>query len=286
MIDYCGIAGCEQADAGGPPAIRNPGGDGQSTMNATRWRAEEAAINGFPPLCQVVFGDWLFRLSYGVRRTANSVTPLREPVGDLGPVIAAAETIYRGQNQPVIVRLPSFLDPAIDRELAARGYTEEGESCIIEGPLDPILASAVRVDGADAVCLWPRPVPEWLSAMARLQGQSAEFHAIYQRIVASVVLPVAYALLAVEGEPVALAYAVIHGGLLCYESVVTSAAHRRRGYSRRVLAALALWGRQNGATGAGLQVEAPNAPARALYHSIGMTTELHRYHYRRQPARG
>jgi GNAT superfamily N-acetyltransferase len=253
-------------------------------MNATRWRAEEAAINGFPPLCQIVFGDWLFRLSYGVRRTANSVTPLREPVGDLAAVISAAERIYRRQDQPTIIRLPSFLDPAIDRELGARGYTEEGESCVIEGPLDPLVASAASFGAAAAVRLFPSPTPEWLAAMARLQGQSSEFHAIYQRIVASVVLPVAYALLAVDGEPVALAYAVIHRGLLCYESVVTSAAHRRRGYSRRILAALALWGRQNSAIAAGLQVEAPNAPARALYHSVGMTTELHRYHYRRQPA--
>ena len=253
-------------------------------MNATRWRAEEAAINGFPPLYQVVFGDWLFRLSYGVRRTANSVTPLREPIGDLGVVISAAETIYRRQNQPTIFRLPSFLDPAVDRELGARGYTEEGESYVIEGLLDPIVASAAPFGGADAVGLFPEPTPEWLAAMARLQGQSSEFHAIYRRIVASVILPAAYALLAIDDEPVALAYAVIHRGLLCYESVVTSAAHRRRGYSRRVLAALALWGRQNGATAAGLQVEAPNAPARALYHSVGMTTELHRYHYRRQPA--
>ena len=252
-------------------------------MDATRWRAEEAAINGFPPLCQVVFGAWLFRLSYGVRRTANSVTPLREPGNDLAAVISAAETIYRRQNQPTIIRLPSFLDPAIDRELAARGYTDEGESCVIEGPLDPVVASAVPFGEADAV-LFPSPTAEWLAAMARLQGQSSEFHAIYRRIVASVVLPAAYALLAIDGEPVALAYAVIHRGLLCYESVVTSAAHRRRGYSRRVLASLALWGRENGATAAGLQVEAPNAPARALYHSVGMTTELHRYHYRRQPA--
>lgn len=253
-------------------------------MNGTRWRAEEAAINGFPPLRQVVFEDWLFRLSNGVRRPANSVTPLREPGGDLAAVINAAETIYRRQDQSTIFRLPSFLDPAIDRELAARGYTEEGESCIIEGPLDPIVASAAPFGGADAVRLFPEPPPEWLAAMARLLGQSREFHAIYQRIVASVVLPVAYALLPVDGQPVALAYAVIHRGLLCYESVVTSAAHRRRGYSRRILAALALWGRQNDVTAAGLQVEAPNAPARALYHSVGMTTELHRYHYRRQPA--
>lgn len=98
-------------------------------------------------------------------------------------------------------------------------------------------------------------------------------------------LPAAFAGLAVDGEPVALAYGAIHRGLLCYESVVTAAGQRRKGYARRVLAALAAWAQRNGATAATLQVEASNAPSRALYRSIGMTTELHRYHYRREPAR-
>jgi GNAT superfamily N-acetyltransferase len=97
-------------------------------------------------------------------------------------------------------------------------------------------------------------------------------------------LPAAFAELAVDGEPVALAYGIIHRGMLCFESVVTNARYRRRGYSRRVLAALAAWAERNGATRATLQVEASNKPARTLYHAIGMTAELHRYHYRRQPA--
>lgn len=253
-------------------------------ISPSTWPAEEAAINGFPPLRKIVFDGWLLRFSEGVRRTANSVTPLREPDGDLDEVIAAAETLYRLQGLPTIFRIPSFLDPAIDTRLAARDYTEEGESCIIEGPLDPIVACALPFGGIDAVTLSPNPTAEWLAAMARLQSQKPEFHEVYRRIVQSVVLPAAFAELSVGGEPVALAYGIIHRGLLCFESVVTDARHRRKGYSRRVLAALASWAKENGETMATLQVEASNTPGRALYHSIGMTTELHRYHYRRQPA--
>ncbi len=254
-------------------------------MNApVAWSAEEAAINGFPPLRQVVFDGWLLRFSDGVRRTANSATPLREPSPEMNAVVAAAPRLYAEQNQPTIFRIPSFLDPAIDRELAARGYTEEGESCIIEGPLDPIVAAAAPFGGSVDVRLWPRPTPEWFAAMAKLQAQAAGYHAVYQQIVGSVVLPAGFAELAVDGAPVALAYGVIHRGMLCFESVVTDAAQRRKGYSRRVLAALAAWAKGNGATLATLQVEASNTPGRTLYHAIGMTTELHRYHYRRGPA--
>jgi len=248
------------------------------------WTAEEAAINGFPPLRQVVVDGWMLRFSRGVRRTANSVTPLREPSADIGDVIASAELLYRAQGLPAIFRIPSFVAPSADRQLAARGYTAEGESCIIEGPLDPIIASATPFGGTGAVQLSSSPTAEWFAAMARLQGQQPDFHAGYREIVSGVTLPAAFAGLTVDGAAVALAYGVIHRGMLCFESVVTDAAHRRQGYSRRVLGALAAWARRNGATKATLQVEAHNTPGRTLYHSIGMTTELHRYHYRRAPS--
>lgn len=248
------------------------------------WAAEEAAINGHPPLQQVVLGDWLLRFSGGARRTANSATPLREPQGDMAAVIATTEALYRLQGLPTIFRLPSFLDPAIDADFAARGYTEEGESCIIEGPVDPIIAAAAPFGGGEVVSLHPRPTDGWFAAMARLQEQAAWFHVLYRQITGSIALPAAFAALAVDGAPVALAYGIIHRGMVCFESVVTDARHRRQGYSRRVLAALASWAKGQGIGMATLQVEAINTPGRTLYHSIGMTTELHRYHYRRAPS--
>ncbi|MBV8775736.1 MAG: GNAT family N-acetyltransferase [Alphaproteobacteria bacterium] len=252
--------------------------------SALAWPAEEAAINGFPPLRTLVVDGWLLRFSGGVRRTANSATPLRQVDAPTDALIETVEALYRAQNQPAIFRVPSFLPPQIDAALAARGYTAEGESCIITGPLEPIVTAAAPFGSPAAVRLHDMPVEEWLTAMAKLQGQRPEFHTRYREIVGSVLAPAAFAMLAVEGEPVALAYGIVHRGMLCFESVVTDERRRRQGLSRRVLAALAAWAGRNGVTCATLQVEANNTAARALYHSIGMTTELHRYHYRRQPA--
>ena len=81
-----------------------------------------------------------------------------------------------------------------------------------------------------------------------------------------------------------MAYAALHNGLLCYESVITDSRRRRRGYGRRIITALAAWGKDQGARGACLEVEASNTPARALYAALGLKRELYRYHYRREPA--
>jgi N-acetylglutamate synthase len=184
---------------------------------------------------------------------------------------------------PVIFRVPSIVDPEIDRALANRLYPSEGESCVLYGAITELNLAAGPPD--PAVRLWPSPRAEWLRAMARLQGQTPAQSRVYRRIVGAIALPARFALLALDGAPAALAYGAIHDGLLVYESVVTDPARRRQGLAHRVIASLAGWARDSGATGACLEVEAANAPAHALYARFGLGTELYRYHYRReQPA--
>jgi GNAT superfamily N-acetyltransferase len=246
------------------------------------WAVEEACINGFPALRTALLGGWLLRFSGSTRRTANSVTPLPNFAGDIDELITGCEAMYRWRGRQTIFRIPSFLDQAADRALAARGYTDEAESCVIHGPIAPVAVAAAGLSPGE-VRLHDAPTAEWFAAMARLQGQTTEQHAVYRQILQSLLLPAAFAEATLGGETVAMAFAVLHRGLVCCESVVTAEARRRQGHARRVLAALAGWARERGATGACLQVEADNTAGRTLYAAIGMTTELHRYHYRRQP---
>ena len=243
------------------------------------WRVEETCWNAFPSLKQVLAGDFLLRFAQGVSRRANSVNPLRAEPGDIPAAIGIAEQLYRAQRQATIFRVPTIVDPALDNELVARGYTSEGETCVLHGPIGQLGAAA-----DPEVQLLAAPEPDWLAAMSFLQGHTAEQSATYSRIVSAIAVPARFALLRVGGEPAALAYGAMHGGLLCYESVITDPARRRQGLARRVVGALALWARDAGAKAACLQVEASNAPARALYDRFGLATELYQYHYRREPA--
>src|SRR5207248_326009 len=193
-------------------------------------------------------------------------------------VIDQIEALYRRQGQPTIVRVPSFLATTLDPPLTARAYTSEGETCVLYGAMDAMAAASDA-----SVQLSAEPSAEWLGAMAELQGHSEAQRQVYRRIVEAIAVPTAFAGLRIDGRLAALAYGAVSDGLLCYESVVTDPARRRQGLARRVIAAIAAWAREQGARGVCLQVEAINAPARALYERFGLTTELYRYHYWRQP---
>jgi N-acetylglutamate synthase len=249
-----------------------------ATDPSRAWQIEETELNAWPALKEIYLDGWLLRFSDGISRRANSANPLSLASRGNETLTPTVEALYRQHKQPAIFRILSLFDPAFDRLLAARGYAAEGETITFCGDIAD--APAKR---DPAVRLFSRPTARWCAAMAQLQGHGPTHARTYRRIVSRIALPAAFAMLVDDGAPAALAYGLLHKGLLCFESVITDAQRRRRGYSRRVLASLVAWGKARGATGTCLQVQADNAPAIPLYHSIGLTTELYRYHYRRQP---
>ena len=142
------------------------------------WHIEHACFSAFPALQQVHLGNWLLRFSDGMSRRANSVNPLVPDCADIEATIAAAERHYRARGLPTIFRVPSIVGPALDQALAARHYAGEGESCVLHGAIDAMAAA----EDAE-IRLLAAPEPEWLAAMARLQGHTPAQSRIYRRIV-------------------------------------------------------------------------------------------------------
>jgi N-acetylglutamate synthase len=247
------------------------------TQAELAWRVEETCLNAWPALREVLLDGWLLRFSNGLTRRANSANPLR-PVAHTD--IAACEALYRRLGLPTIFRVLTLIDPSVEERLAAAGYTSEGESCVLYGPIGEIETTLDPEVGLSS-----QATPEWFAAMAALQQHTQEQAATYRGLVGQVAIPIAFAALSADGEVVALAYGAIHNRLLCYESVITDSRQRRHGYGRRIVAALAAWAKESGAHGACLEVEAGNLPARRLYDAIGLKRELYRYHYRREPRR-
>lgn len=211
-------------------------------------------------------------------RRANSANPRRAAFRDLDGGIAACAAAYGARGQAIIFRVPSFVEPALDRRLEAMAYTREGETITLHGTHDTAVAKA-----DPNVAIRPKPEPEWLAAMSKFQGYSPAQSETYRRIALSVTVPAAFAGFRLDGEYVALAFGILDGDIYICESVIASAAHRRRGYGQRTLAALHRWALDRGARHFCLQVEATNAPAVRLYRGLGLDDEIYRYHYRRAP---
>ncbi|MGO4715079.1 GNAT family N-acetyltransferase [Bradyrhizobium sp. 2TAF24] len=242
------------------------------------WRAEHACLNAWPALSTVLHDGWLVRFADGLTRRANSANPLHAGARMDGATIQFFENLFRNQDLPLIVRVPSMLDPSVDRHLAELGYIAEGESRTIFGEM-----AAMVVQPDTAVRIQAEADDDWLDMIHDLQGRTPAQSEIYEDIIGAIALPAGFATLSDEGEVVAMAYGVIDGDMLCCESVVTAAGRRGNGYGRRVMSALLDWAASQGAQSACLQVEAGNSAGAALYRSLGMHTELHRYHYRRLP---
>jgi hypothetical protein len=65
------------------------------------------------------------------------VNPLRSDATSIAPHLAQFEKLYRAQDLPLIVRVPSLIAASIDRELEQYGLSFEGESCEAAGRASP-----------------------------------------------------------------------------------------------------------------------------------------------------
>jgi len=174
------------------------------------------------------------------------------------------------------VRLPSLLGEEPDLRLEAHGYAAEGHSLTLIGPLQSGAA-------AGEVELSSVPSPEWLATLNRINGREGETARVFDTALAAIDVPAAYAAVRRDGRIVSGAYAAAGDGWLCLEAVATDPDWRGRGLAAEAVSALMAWGSGQGARAAGLQVQAGNASAQALYRRLGIGRELYRYHYRKAP---
>jgi N-acetylglutamate synthase len=238
------------------------------------WLVEEACMNAWPCPRQLIVDGYLLRAAGGTSRRINSVNPLRG-AGAPEPAILACERIYAGLGRRPIFRVPG-LAPRMDPILARRGYAVEAETCTLFRDLD-----GLPMEPDPGTALAQAPGEDWLALRDAVNGAATA--RAFREAAAALALPRAFAAVAAQGGIGAIAFAVLDRSLVVMESVATPAPLRGRGLARRAVAALLRWGRGEGATAACLQVQADNAPARALYAGLGFGRELYRYHYRVRP---
>jgi ribosomal protein S18 acetylase RimI-like enzyme len=235
---------------------------------------EERALNAWPARQSVFQNGWVFRLSGGYTKRANSANALT-PQGDFSAVLAAAESLYARHSLPTVFRLTPLAPADADRALEEAGY-EFLDATIV-------MTCEIGSDETDDqnVAISPVPTPQWCAGFAGAQQIAPEARGMHDSIVSKIAPPTAFATITDGGAPVGYAIAVTDNGMTGLFDIVVPAAKRGRGLGRRLTKALLGWGRSQGAAHAYLQVTVENTSAQALYRGLGFV-DAYRYHYRRQ----
>jgi ribosomal protein S18 acetylase RimI-like enzyme len=243
-----------------------------STPTPLKRRIEEASLNAWPALQQMLLDGWVLRFSGGFTKRANSVVPLYPALLDPLAKIRYCERLYEQQHLTTIFRLTTVDDVSdLDRLLDARGYQRIDPTRVMTRRLGEAFA---RQDGFAEVGL-----REWLTIYADLAGMPKPTQALHAALLKSIRSECLYGALFVDGEAVACGLGVVENELVGLFDIVTHPRRRREGHAAALITSLLAAGRNAGATDTYLQVVADNAPARGLYAELGFM-ELYSYWYR------
>lgn len=234
-------------------------------------RIELAGVAAWPALETASFDGWLWRFSQGGSQRANSVSTLAYTGGDIEASIDEAERRYRASNAPPMFQICDVTAPAdLDARLARRGYR-------INDPCTTLVKACERQPTDGAIVYLERATPDWLACYTSVVNESRKRTA--PRILEGVPATAVFCGLQRDGRIIATALGAPRDGVVIVECVATLAEARGAGAASRVMRALDDWAVKQGCTTIALQAVATNAPAQALYKSLGYR-EQGRYHLR------
>ena len=250
-------------------------------------RVEEASLNAWPALQQVLLDGWVLRFSKGFTRRANSVTPVYPSTQPPLPKVRYCENLYAREGLPTLFRLTSLGDAALDRVLADRGYESDGRTRVLHRPFETGTFAPGPGFALVAVGSFLDTYAELSGLRGHLEGDGLDPETavnLHGSVLRAIRAETVFGVLADGGEPVACGMAVVEGELAGLFDIVTGPAVRRRGYGRLLVRSLLAHAAAMGATRAYLQVVADNSPALALYGDLGFEP-LYEYWYRASPGR-
>ena len=249
-------------------------------MAALARRVEEASLNAWPALHQVMLDGWVLRFTRGFTKRANSVTPLYPAAQPPAEKIRYCENLYAREGLRTIFRMTTVSEEnGLDDLLASRGYecldpTQVLHRSVATGEFD--------VAGAFSVV----PVASFLGTYANVQEPpdvdassartAAELHRLILRAIRNETV---FGSIMEDGEPVACGMAVVEREMVGLFDIVVHPGCRRRGHGRGLVESLLKRAADMGARTAYLQVLNDNAGARSLYAALGFEP-LYEYRYR------
>lgn len=242
---------------------------------------EAAAARGWQPLDSRWMGGWLLRAADGFTRRANSCLPLNLPDRSLSDAVDAVEGWYDQRGLRPAFQVPEPMSAEIAPELDRRGWSSDHPGLVLTASVEA--ARSARRPQLPDVRIDTRPDPAWIKSYNYRGGQLPQ-HAVALLTNAETV---GFGAIDLAGRRVAIARGVVTDSpagrrWLGITAVEVAPDSRRRGLGSHLVASLAGWADQNGATDVYMHVPTENLGALATYQQVGFA-EHHRYHYRRRP---
>lgn len=236
---------------------------------------EEASLNAWPPLQQLIYDGWLLRFAKGYTRRANSINGVYPGRLDVREKILYCEQFYRERGIRPTFRLTPLADPPdLDEQLNQLGYEKFGPTSLqildLEPLSPPAIASAIQDSSLTEV---------WLDNYTRMNGVAAVHRATLQRILTGIASETCFITLLNQDQTVACGLGVLEGPYVGLFDIVTDPHWRGRGMGTQLIMNILSWAKSRRAQTAYLQVMMENMPALRLYTKLGFK-ELYRYWYR------
>lgn len=243
-------------------------------------RAVEAyAANAVPSSHLRIVDGWRLRYNHGVTRRANSVLAEGHGAGTpLDAKLAEVEAFYRHFGvSPRFQVTPVSQPEGLVEALRAHGYRHTEAVDVLSVPVTTLRRYAEKREGLEPL-LCPTLEPDWFSHYLRAEPHEGFKAEVRRRMLSHLVTPARFVTITDQSEPLAVGLGVVEGGWLGIFNVATDPAARRRGAATTLLAALADWAAEQGATNVYLQVGRGNVPAQTLYRRLGFAP-FYQYHY-------
>ena len=222
----------------------------------------------WPPKSTFEADGWTIRDGAGGGKRVEAATALTA-----APDIAAAETAMDELGQTALFMIRDG-DTALDQRLADRGYQ-------VIDPVHLYAAAPSRlVQDIPPVTAFTTSEP--LAIMAEIWAGGGIGPARLE-VMERVTGPKTYLFGRINDRPAGAGFVAISNSIAMVHALEIRGSFRRKGLARHMMAKAAQWAQDNDGKRIALAVTKANAPANALYTSLGMTV-VGQYHYRiKQP---
>ena len=248
-------------------------------MDKTIKKIEDMSLNAWPSHKMELYDGWILRFSYFYTHRTNSVEQFGTSTLSWREKVSYCENEYLRLGSPAIFKISPLVSPDFDYLLENRGYEIQHTTNVMTMEL-----TDARLDYPYPQVNFTDDIPDvWIESLFDLKGTVNPIHrAVVPSMYHAIVKDTICASIWDNGKIVATGLGILDRDYIGIYAIHVREDFRHRGYARQICTGLLKEGINKGASKAYLQVVKGNAPAQALYTSLGFKF-AYTYWFRVQP---